>query len=413
MPSPSARGSPWRTPRAGGSCARCARAAATSRRATSARSSGSAARREPSPSRCGWAASAGAGRASRWIATSTLALDRGARRRAVEEARREAPFPAPGPSRPIVSRCPCLRSGPAHGPPGRRRLQRLAVASPRIGGGRRPRRGPTVARRALPLPGRARGLRHAEAVRRGEDPGKRPLPRRTGERGAHRAPGRAGRAAEGGAGPRGARSGPPPGALVPGRPSPAARRGRDHRASLSPDPPGPRDVPGPGPRLALLWPRAARAARGLPRDHGRRAPHHRDRRRAGGGARGHRGALRHRGPGQGRLAGRAAGGLAAAVAARRGGLASGRVDGRQPSSQPGPGPPVRRGHPGRLRGGGFLPPAPRHRLRLLGRPDGRGARPRLERPPRRLGRGRRRRRPRRHLRRAAVRVSQPPLPGPG
>ena len=54
-----------------------------------------------------------------------------------------------------------------------------------------------------------------------------------------------------------------------------------------------------------------------------------------------------------------------------------------------------------------------HRLRRLGRDARLGVCPRLERPPRRLGRGRGRRRPRRHLRRPAARVSQPALPGPG
>ena len=76
------------------------------------------------------------------------------------------------------------------------------------------------------------------------------------------------------------------------------------------------------------------------------------------------------------------------------------------------GPHLHRGHDGRLRRDRLVPAPAQHRLRRLGDDARLGARPRLERPPRRRGRRRRRRRARRRLRRPAVRVSQPAVPGP-
>ena len=396
--SPSGRGSRSRPPAAGSRYARSAPAAATSRRTTSAPCSGSVTARGQSPSRCASAGSAGASPA--WPSTATSRLDPG--RRARVRAVGGAPRRARSAARLLAlafSLCrplsPCAAGAPAAARPGgasaRRRASRTAT-------------GPTLAVSESLQP-------FLDEI----DARQRPVPRRAGGGGAHRAPLGAGREAEGEPRPRGARRGPPPGAVVPGRP-PSAGRGGGGRPAC---PPSRSSGPGTMAQDLVLDSRSfARELRQLLEDfrtgHGRRVPGHVARRGREDRARDDRRALRPRRPGHGRLARRArrASGVCGGDATASGWRV---VEWTATEHRPQPrrGPGLRRGHDGRPRGKRLLPPPAQHRLRRLGRHAGLGLRPRLERPPRRLGRGRRRRRPRRHLRRPAARLPQPALPGPG
>ena len=177
---------------------------------------------------------------------------------------------------------------------------------------------------------------------------------------------------------------------------------------------GRQDGPGPGPRLPLLRPGAAPAARGLPEGHGRRVPGHLARRSDERKGSRRPTCATTSWPGRGRLARRAA--RASGVCGGDARASGWRVvewtateDVRSRASAP----VFSEVTTAALGGNDSFRRQLEHRLRRLGRHAGLGLRPRLERPPRRLGRGRRRRRPRRHLRRPAAWIPQPALPGPG